>query len=434
MFRAGVFELDHALCGIKRQNLYLKLWLFLLQIFFILMLVLPTTFQTPRGGLLVLITGLAGIFALHTWRIHRDVLIIWLVTIILGSFGIAWGIINSAPGALRVTTVYLIWPMLYLLFIGLAHDLRVIKAIEAALLVGITLATGMALTVMLAGLLGYGGLIFPLLEFQGAAFGNYGGFIEFRTYSLTTVMYGFPFVLAFLLVRRSELRGLKKLGIYLLLLAIILAALGSGRRAFWLVMLLTPFIIFPFLQLSSCRLRMVQFSSLAFKSAVIASLAICGAIALIGLDPVVLINNFISAFQGQEASSSLRFLQAASLWEKFTESPLIGHGFGSTVDVVRSHDMPWAYELSYLALLMNVGLVGFFIYLTAVIWIALKGIEFSRLSSEFAKLFIPLIVSLCAFLIMNATNPYLCKFDYLWIIFLPVALINAYLTQRPKND
>jgi O-antigen ligase len=247
-------------------------------------------------------------------------------------------------------------------------------------------------------------------------------------------MYGFPFVLSFILVRRGELRGLKKFGVYLLLLAIVLAALGSGRRAFWLVMLLTPFIILPFLQLSSCRLKPIPFFSLTLKAVVLASLAIGGAIAAMGLDLVALIENFFSAFQGQEVSSGIRFLQAASLWEKFTESPLIGHGFGSTVDVVRSHDTPWAYELFYLALLMNVGLFGFLIYSFAVIWIALKGIELSRKNVEFAKLFVPLIVSLCAFLIMNATNPYLGKFDYLWVIFLPVALLNAHLTQRPTHD
>jgi len=398
------------------------------------MLVVPTTLQAPRGVFLILITGIGAVLALHTWRVHREILLLWLLTILVGLFGVVWGVINSAPGALRITSVYLVWPVLYLLFIGLAHDLRVMKALESALLLGIALATLMALTVMLAGLLGYGAIIFPLLEFQGAGFGNYGGYIEFRTYGLTTVMYGFPFVLSLILVRRGELRGLRKIGIYLLLLAIVLAALGSGRRAFWLVMLLTPFIILPFLQLSSCRLKPVPFLSLTFKSAVLSVLIITSVITAIGLDPIALVEEFVSAFQGQEASSSARFLQASSLWGAFTDSPLIGHGLGSTVDVVRSHDMPWAYELSYLALLMNVGLVGFLVYTGAVVWIALKGIQLSRRDAEFAKLFIPLITALCAFLIMNATNPYLAKFDYLWVIFLPAALINAQLTQRPKHD
>jgi hypothetical protein len=31
------------------------------------------------------------------------------------------------------------------------------------------------------------------------------------------------------------------------------------------------------------------------------------------------------------------------------------------------------------------------------------------------------------YLIGNATNPYLEKFDYIWVIFLPVALINFWL-------
>ncbi|WP_341582333.1 hypothetical protein [Marinobacter metalliresistant] len=418
----------------KGHKFSAKLWLFLLQSFFALMLVVPTTLQAPRGVFLVLIAVVGGVLALRTWRVHRDIILLWLLTMLVGLFGVIWGVTNSAPGALKVTSVYLIWPVLYLLFIGLAHDPRVIKSIESALLVGITFATLMALTVILAGLLGYGSIIYPLLEFQGAAFGNYGGFIEFRTYGLTTVMYGFPFVLSVILVRRGELRGLRKFGIYLLLFAIVLAALGSGRRAFWLVMLLTPFIMLSFLQLSSCHLKPVPFLSLTFKSSVLAVLAIACIITAIGLDPVALVENFVAAFQGQEASSGERFKQAASLWEKFSESPVVGHGFGSTVDVVRSHDTPWAYELSYLALLMNVGLVGFLIYSAAVLWVALKGIQLSRKNAEFAKLFVPLITALSAFLIMNATNPYLGKFDYLWVIFLPVALINAYLTRRPKYD
>jgi len=69
-----------------------------------------------------------------------------------------------------------------------------------------------------------------------------------------------------------------------------------------------------------------------------------------------------------------------------------------------------------------------------VVWIALKGMQISRKDTDFAKLFIPLITALCSFLIINATNPYLAKFDYLWVIFLPVALINTHLTQRRKND
>jgi len=43
-----------------------------------------------------------------------------------------------------------------------------------------------------------------------------------------------------------------------------------------------------------------------------------------------------------------------------------------------------------------------------------------------------LTTALCALLIMSATNPFLGKLDNLWVIFLPIALINAHLTQRSK--
>jgi hypothetical protein len=37
---------------------------------------------------------------------------------------------------------------------------------------------------------------------------------------------------------------------------------------------------------------------------------------------------------------------------------------------------------------------------------------------------LPVLAGMTCFLIANATNPYLGKFDCLWVIFLPIALIN----------
>ena len=429
----GVFSRLASAKGNKRLT-GRALWILAIQAFFVAMLALPTTFQLQRGVALALLTGIAATLSFRVWRVHREIVFLWLATIVVGVFGITWGVSNGAPGALRVSTVYVIWPSVYLLFIGLAHDLTIMRRLETALLFGITLATVMALIVLTAGLLGFGNVVHPFFAFQGAGFGAYEGYVEFRIFNLTTVMYGFPFVLSLILVYRRELRGIRKFGIYLLLFAIVVVSLGSGRRAFWLVMLLTPFILLPFLQLSSCRLQVVPFFSLIMKSTVIAAVLIAGGIAAMGLDVIALADQFSAAFAGQEASSSARYIQAVSLWQSFTESPLVGHGLGSAVDVQRSSNMPWAYELTYLALLMNVGSIGFSIYLVAIAWVAIKGVLASRKNVEFARLFVPLITALCVFLIITATNPYLGKFDYLWVIFLPVALLNAYLTKRLKYD
>ena len=82
---------------------------------------------------------------------------------------------------------------------------------------------------------------------------------------------------------------------------------------------------------------------------------------------------------------------------------------------------------------MNVGISGFMVYSLAVGWIVWQGIYLARKDREFASMFLPLVTAMSGFLIMNATNPYLAKFDYLWVIFLPVALINAYVTRRQGN-
>lgn len=409
-----------------------RLWLFLLQALFLGMLVVPTTLKLPRGFILTIIVSMAIAALVKMWRVHQDILLLWASTIVVGAFGILWGVINDAPGALSVATVYLVWPTLYLIFIGMAHDLTIIRQLENTLLLGIILSTIVVLTVFVTGLLGFGHHIYPMLNFLGAGFGKYEGFTEFRIFSLTTVMYGLPFVVSLLMVHRHELTRYQKSALWLLIMLLVVISIGSGRRMFLLLLILSPVIALFFVQLSALRLQAVPMFRLLITLGVVATGLAAWLVMVFDFQVMVLVNNFVAAFQGHEASSAARFEQATALWRAFENSPLVGLGLGASVDVVRSHDMPWAYELSYLALLMNVGLVGFFIYAGAVLWVALKGIQLSRKNVEFAMLFVPLNAALCAFLIMNATNPYLAKFDYLWVIFLPLALINAYLTQRPK--
>jgi len=46
---------------------------------------------------------------------------------------------------------------------------------------------------------------------------------------------------------------------------------------------------------------------------------------------------------------------------------------------------------------------------------------------------LPVLAGTSCFLIANATNPYLAKFDYIWVIFLPVALINIWLLDSKQG-
>jgi hypothetical protein len=47
----------------------------------------------------------------------------------------------------------------------------------------------------------------------------------------------------------------------------------------------------------------------------------------------------------------------------------------------------------------------------------------------FSMLFVP-----TTYKIANATNPYLLKFDFMWVIFLPLAVINRILLDASKRQ
>jgi O-antigen ligase len=107
------------------------------------------------------------------------------------------------------------------------------------------------------------------------------------------------------------------------------------------------------------------------------------------------------------------------------DQPIFGAGLGaSVVGSIRSETMPWSYELSYVALLYQTGIVGFLVYAAAIVWTFWRGIQVIGEGGQPAQIMIPLLVGLCGLLIANGTNPYLGCFDEMWTLFLPLAVIN----------
>ena len=116
--------------------------------FFFLMLVLPTTFQLERGVLLSLLAAGALIAAGTRWRVSRDIVLLCILTLSVGAIGIFWGYVNNTPGALRVSTVYILWPVVYMLFLGLVHSPSTIVLLEKTLVVGVAVAALMAIALL----------------------------------------------------------------------------------------------------------------------------------------------------------------------------------------------------------------------------------------------------------------------------------------------
>jgi len=108
---------------------------------------------------------------------------------------------------------------------------------------------------------------------------------------------------------------------------------------------------------------------------------------------------------------------------------------GAAAGYTRSDETPWAYELSYVALIYNFGLVGFICFAAGGVYVLVALIKLIRDrclpqgERTYAACF---LAGLVAFLIANGTNPYLAKFDYVWVFFVPLAYIRLYSVDRDE--
>jgi hypothetical protein len=400
------------------NNIFFNLGLF----FFFLMLVIPTTYQLERGMLLSVLCMGAFIGASRGgWKINRQIVMILLLTVSASLVFMFNGLIHNAPGALRVGTVNVLWPMLYVFFAGFFRRPETVIKFQQVIVWGIIVSAVMGIALVAEVFLSLNCGVRSLLSFQGAGVGIYSGYIEYRLFNMTTLIYGFPFLATLFLLKNQKDTFLlrKKFLLWCALVLLLLAAAVSGRRAFWLLILISPFIIGVLFLFAGQRRALKRIAKLI--------LPVCIFVVCISFTPAIDISGLGKEFTSvtREFSSGKRYDQFHVLITEWTEKPLIGHGAGSAD---KSKTEGWAYELSYVALLFHTGIVGVFIYTFAVAWVFVTGIIIVRRLPQAAPVILPLLAALAGFLVVNATNPYLGKFDYLWTLFLPVAAINAYRT------
>lgn len=195
----------------------------------------------------------------------------------------------------------------------------------------------------------------------------------------------------------------------------LLVAMLSGRRALQLAILLAPlFLIFTakiFAENKSVTGRIV-------KLWLIVVLGVAMFLAYLFFNGHLNFDGFVDRFVLVfEDDGGARTSQAASLFSAFLSNPFFGSGIGGTTDVIRSDDAPWTYELMYLQLLFNFGLVG--MTLLAVlffseIWKIGRNARHSHMSYSIE---VKSMFSGTIFLMFGAaTNPYLGSFDFILML------------------
>lgn len=408
---------------------YSKLPLF----FFWLMLVMPTTYQIERGFLLGILLIVATIHSLgkSNWKLNYEIAFWGLITISASIFFILLGVLNEYP-AISLGTVYVLWPLLFLFFSGIYYRPENWVPFFKTLIIGCITAALIGIFAVLE-MLGFFDLGFVNFLGSGIRVDVSGKIIAYSMPNLVTVIYSFPFFTALILLPKKITKlnsTLVKIGWIGFFLSIVVL-LFSGRRAFWVIAVLAPFISILFFVLCKIRINLKTLSIFVMLATVLA-IAVT-----FFIDISLYWDYFIMGFKFSDQSNVdayTRKEQFSALLHGWYESPLIGSGHGAGAEqYIRSTEDPWSYELSYMSLLFHTGLIGFLIYGGAVTWLFFRSIIIIRRHTEAALMLIPLLTGLLCFLIINISNPYLEKFDYLWTLFLPVAVLNAFLLKHKKK-
>jgi hypothetical protein len=417
-----------------------------------LMAYAPTLYQQPKIALLGVALVLVAVELVDTRARHvnRKLVLVLGAYVLVGAAYTAYGYARGNPGALPSARVYVVWPAL-LSFLLLA----VTSWSRAAVLLAATTAAGVATSVYAALYMLSSRTLLPawFLDIPIQAKQIYvqvpGQTLPTASFTfLGSMMFTLTFMFAVLVTSRRQRtvpRWAAVIGVVLGLAVIIVA----GRRAVLLV-----FLVFPALWLVFTKMSTGRFFGGSKVLPVVGRLlaVVIAAVALVSLfsltpaatqgDPSAsaagqIAGGFLDGFDPMNsADAAARAKQTSALIDGWKHNPVVGLGFGAAAPngFIRSDSMPWGYELSYLALLMHAGAIGVAIYLGGFAWILLALCRQARRLPQTRTIVVACCVGMSAFLIGNFSNPYLARFDSLWVIFLPIAVLNAMLATPDPSD
>lgn len=399
------------------------------------MLIVPTAFQIPRGVLLVLIIFLS-VTSNSKMYVPKVVGRWWLATFVISVISLTYSLIRGNPGAIPNVTIFFAWPLLYLYFMMRCNSINVIKKLQNTLLYGFFFVASFNFFMLLNEFYFHIGILSDIGEQLNCKY-NVGiteGFFEYYTPSQSLLPYILYYIAAsFILTKGNELKN-KKILIICFFLSVI-DILLSNRRGMWVVMGILPIFVLLLFYFSRGIRKSVNFAIIKKITIItIATFVFIGVIVMqfYDLDALSEEISSISDFSYNESNYE-RSMQAKSMAKDFYDSPLWGNGIGYVSEYVRTPDHPWEYELVYNYLLSSFGIIGFSVFIASLLWVYIKSFSISKNNKEYMILLMPQIAGLFSFLIINATNPYLLKFDFLWILYLPILTISTILKTNNLN-
>ncbi len=407
---------------------------------FVLLLFLSLSLPTIITPIKMALLGILALFVLITSLKHKKLEInkeLFLITLFFSTLGLVYsnyGSVVDNPGATKTMTVMVIYPLLFLCLSIFFSHLDDFLKIKKALIFGSFLVVLVQLSFLLSA---YGTIpSFVASYFQSLHPGHAvlhltDEFLLFTLPNTSSLIFLIPFLTALILLsNKLEIKN------FILVVIMLVLILLTGRRAFFLSYGFSlVFLVFIALYLRK-DLQTNIFRKL-YGVIFFFAISLIAFVSFSGIDLQVYIEKFYSIFDFSSNDSNLeRVYQFRALYEGISNAPLFGSGAGAAAEYTRSSEQSWAYELSYVAFIFHYGMLGFMIYLSGIVYIFVSLLKIckDKIVSRDVKVFIvSFLAGFVAFLVANSTNPYLGKFDYIWVIFIPVMIINAYKIEKRKQ-
>lgn len=393
-----------------------RIALFFLSLLILICSLFPSILLSVKFVLILLII-IFSLSLLSKEKFNFQSFIFLLIILLVSLWGSLYGVIQNTPGALPVLRVMLIYPILFFIFSLIYDENQNDKFIKLLLISG--LSVGVFLSIF-----NFLGVFLPSNPLYQMIMGQYGDlavidegngeYFKFTLPTVTSILFYLPFSIG-VFIGSGKYQRLSFWAILFLLIPAIL----SGRRAIFLMTLLGVFLVILINRCFFDKNMKISQKKIGIKSWVVLFLCICFGLYFYGEYLDFYINRLLSIFDFTGDDSNLeRVLQFKALYMGIVDSPILGNGAGAASSYLRSDTLPWAYELSYVALIFQYGILGTLIYFLFSFYLIL--FMFKRISTHGKdNIYYPFLMGLISFLLANATNPYLGKLDYLWILFVP---------------
>ena len=392
-----------------------------------LMMLFPLQFPFIKSIILTFLLFVTLFFIDRLRSAFVGKILLWgYLYMFVGLCAISYGLLLHNPAPQKYFLVYVIWPILFTylsLFIGYQYFKRLLVCTKICLLliliIGVIACLKFNIEFIQEGeFLGYEAMLrpgFPIIAIAGAP--------------ITTVLFWYFFFYSLVLLKSN----ISKIDWIILLLGVIFIFMTS-RRILFLNFFLAPlfeFLFLPFIKGKEERNNLVSIFKKRMQILfVLLFLVVCVA-ELFGWVSLDSLGDFFS--KTSDVSDEPRHLQASALIEGWMDSPILGHGAGVNASVVRS-DIPGTYELSYLAMLFERGLLGVSVFIALYVILMHWSIKCLKKNVVDKAYILSFIVAINLFMIANATNPYLNAYDYMWFLFLLLVVVRISNEEKYEKD